>query len=448
MGDFNLLFFDLNRVNLALMTKSDHSFYSHVFPSGLRLLVTPMKSAKSITVLVMVATGSRYETKNINGISHFLEHMMFKGTAKRPGNMDISRELDSIGADYNAFTSKEYTGYYVKCAAEKTDTALDVISDIFQNSKLDAKEIEKEKGVIIEEINMYLDMPQRYVHDIFEELLYGDQPLGWQVAGEKEIIKSLNRDNFVDYFNTHYFDKNTVIAVAGKVEPEKIKEKIGIYFNNIRAGAKPLGFVKATEDQTKPRIKVFNKKTDQTHFVLGFRAYNYFDDRRDALKAMSLILAGGMSSRLWEEFREKHGLAYYFSANNNPYNDVGFFAVNAGVDNGRFHQALEIALKQCQRLAAEPVKEAELEKIKDHARGRLAISLESSDDLASFYAEQELLKRKIEAPEQKLARLEKVTIGEIQKVAKEVFRPERLNLAFIGPLEENDPKVQKILNTW
>jgi len=166
-----------------------------------------MEHTTSVTVLVMVATGSRYETPEINGISHFLEHMMFKGTTKRPNSVDVVRELDQIGAEYNAFTGKEYTGYYVKCAAGNIDTAIDVISDIFQNSKFDAAEIEKERGVITEEINMYLDTPMRYVGDLFEELLYGNQPLGWHITGPKEVIKKVTRDDFVKYFSQQFLTK-------------------------------------------------------------------------------------------------------------------------------------------------------------------------------------------------------------------------------------------------
>ena len=209
----------------------NHKLYD--FDSGLRLVVVPMKSTKTATVLVMVGTGSKYETKGINGISHFLEHMMFKGTKKRPGKLDIAKELDGIGAEYNAFTAKEYTGYYAKASVKKIDIAMDVIFDIFLNSKLGGKEIDVERGVIIEELNMYRDMPQRYVSDLFEKLLYGDQPAGWDIGGEKETILKLKRDEFIDYFNTRYIASRTVVAVAGNVNPEIIKEKTGMYFKNI-----------------------------------------------------------------------------------------------------------------------------------------------------------------------------------------------------------------------
>jgi predicted Zn-dependent peptidase len=429
----------------SLLTKNHFNFFT--FPNGLRLITVPMEHTESVTVLVLVATGSRYETKEINGISHFLEHMMFKGTTNRPKVTDIGLELDSIGAEYNAFTSKEYTGYYIKCAAEKIDLALDVISDIFQNSKFDAAEIEKEKGVIIEEINMYQDTPARYVGDIFEELLYGDQPLGWHVTGPKEVVKRLTRDDFLEYFRTHYFDKNTVISVAGNIEPTQAKAKVEKYFANIRDNKllKPLPVV---EKQDKPQFKILSKKTDQTHFVLGFRAFNYFSEKEPILGVISLVLSAGFSSRLWSEFRDKRGLSYYVRAANSAYADTGYFEISAGVDNNRLIEALQVALSECRKLIEEPITESELKKVKDYAQGKLAIGLETSDELASFYADQELLKREILTPEERLAKIIRVTSEDIQAVAREIFVPEKLNLAIIGPLKENSPEVKKILNSW
>jgi len=424
-----------------------NQFKLFTYPNGLRLITAPMKDTKSVTVLILVATGSRYETPKNNGISHFLEHLMFKGTTKRPKVTDIGLELDSIGAEYNAFTGKEYTGYYVKCAAEKIDTALDVISDIFQNSKFDAAEIEKEKGVIIEEINMYRDTPARYVGDLFEELLYGDQPLGWHITGPKEIVRKLTRDDFVSYFTTRYFDKNTVVTVAGNIELEQAKKKVEKYFANTRDN-KPLEPARVREEQNRPNLKILNKKTDQTHFVLGFRAFDYFSKKEPVLNVMSLVLSAGFSSRLWSEFRDKRGLSYYVRASNSAYADTGYFEISAGVDNNRLIQALEVALGECKKLAEKPVPESELKKVKDYARGKLAIGLETSDNLASFYADQELLKKEILTPEEKLAEIDRVTSEDIQATAREIFLPEKLNLALIGPFKEDNREIKDVLNSW
>lgn len=431
-----------------MRSEESHNHYDlHTYPNGLRLIIVPMEHTKSVTVLVLVATGSRYETKEINGISHFLEHMMFKGTTKRLGSLDISQELDSIGAEYNAFTSKEYTGYYAKCAADKIDTALDVISDIFQNSKFDEKEMDKERGPIKEEINMYLDHPPRRVAGIFETLMYGDQPLGWDIAGDKENIDKMRHQDLLDYFKTHYFDKNTVIVVAGNIIPGEVKKKVDKYFDNIRNGQRvePLA---AGDEQTEPRLKIEYKKTDQTHINLGFRSYSRFHPKYEALEILAIILGGGMSSRLFTEVREKRGLAYRIRTDMTPYNETGNIVTSAGLNNANLNEGLRVILAEHKKLVEEKVSEKELKRVKDQIQGSFVIGLEQSDDLASFYGEQELLEHKIETPEQRLAKITAVTREDILEVARDVFKPEKLNLAIIGPLEGEQPEITKILNMW
>lgn len=416
---------------------SDQAYKLTKFDNGLRFISIPMQTSDSITVYVLVGTGSRYETKDISGISHFLEHMMFKGTTKRPGAMDISHELDAIGADYNAFTSKEYTGYYAKVASDKLETALDIISDIFQNSKIDPAEVDKERGVIIEEINMYRDEPRRYVGDLFERLLYGDHPLGWEVAGEKEIVQSMPRDKFVEYFQSHYFAGNTIIAVAGKFEESTIEAKVQQYFSNIRVH-EPIQPLKMVDVQEKPAMRIFQKATDQSHFIVGVRAYSRFDERRHALGLLSVVLGAGMSSRLFTEVREKRGLAYYVAASADSYADVGYMCAFAGVDNARLNQAIEVILGEFKKLTQEPVGDKELQKAKSFLHGKMAIGLETSDSLASFYVDQLLLKNEILTPAEKLAKMDKVTSEDVLKVAQDIFKTEKLDLALIGLVKEED----------
>lgn len=428
--------------------EESHNHYDlHTYPNGLRLITVPMEHTKSVTVLVMVATGSRYETKEINGISHFLEHMMFKGTTKRPGSLDISQELDSLGAEYNAFTGKEYTGYYAKCAADKIDIALDVISDIFQNSKFDEKEMDKERGPIKEEINMYMDHPPRRVAEIFETLMYGDQPLGWDIAGDKENIDKMRHADLLEYFNAHYFDKNTVIAVAGNVGTEETKKKISKYFDNIREGKHTEPAI-AKEDQTELRLKVEYKKTDQTHINLGFHSYSRFHPKHEALEILAIILGGGMSSRLFVEVREKRGLAYGVRTGVTAYNETGNIVTYAGLNNANLNEGLKVILAEHKKLTEELVSEKELKRVKDQIQGSFVIGLEQSDDMASFYGEQELLEHKIETPEQRLAKITAVTREDILEVARDVFKPEKLNLAIIGPLEGDNKEIKEILNMW
>ncbi len=427
--------------------KHEKQFDLFTYPNGLRLVTVPMENTRSVMVLVLVTTGSRYETPKNNGISHFLEHLMFKGTAKRPGTLDISHELDSIGAEYNAFTSKECTGYHAKCASDKVDIALDVISDIFQNSKFDEKEMDKEKGPIKEEINMYFDNPSSYVALLFDELLYGDQPLGWNVAGKKEIIDAIKRDDIVKYFSTHYFAKSTVVCIAGDIGTETAKEKVKKYFNNIRESGiiKP---VSAIDDQTEPRLKIFNKKTDQTNINLGFRAYGVLDPKLEALGALSFILGGGMSSRLFVEVREKRGLAYRIGTGAGSYDETGDFGTYAGLNNRNLIPALKIILQEHKRLTEELVSEKELTRIKDYAKGRFAIGLETSDAYAYFYGQQELLENRILTPEEKLEKMMAVTREDIHDVAMEIIKPEKLNLAIVGPFKEDNREIKDILNSW
>ena len=412
--------------------------------NGLRIITAPMNGTETVTVLVLVGTGSRYETKDINGISHFLEHMMFKGTTKRPNAIDISRELDSIGAEYNAFTSKEYTGYYAKSSNENLELITDVVSDIFLNSKLDAEEIEREKGVITEEINMYLDDPPRHVGELFETLLYGDQPSGWNIAGEKEIIQKLTRNNFVNYFDSHYVAKDTIIAVAGNVDKEKVRDElIPKFFKGSRIGDK-LDRFPISESQDKPEIIIKYKKTDQTHFILGVRAYDIFSPKKEAAQVLSVILGGGMSSRLFISVRERQGLAYYISSSLDLYTDHGYLGTQSGVNNGKAEKAIETVLKEYKNIKDNLVPEEEIKKAKEFIKGRLVISLEQSDDLASFYANQWLLKDETLTPEEKLSKIMAVTADEVQAVAKEIFKPEKLNLALIGPFEDKE-KFEKLL---
>ena len=397
----------------------------------------PMTSTQTLTILVLVGIGSRYETKDINGISHFLEHMFFKGTAKRPGKSDIAHELDAVGAAYNAFTDKELTGYWVKVDARHGDLAFDVVSDIFLNSTIPAEEIEKERGVIIGEIDMYEDTPMRKIGDLFEELLYGDQPAGWDIAGRKEVIRSLTRQNFLDYLDKHYKSQNVTVAVAGHIGLDEAKAKVQKYFGGVREGQteKPLACV---ESQSGPQVKVTYKDTDQCHLILGARAYDIFDPRRWALGLLATILGGGMSSRLFIRIRDELGLGYYIRAASALSSDHGYFEVSSGVDTKRIHEAVEAIMEELRKARRDGVTEKELQKAKDFIKGGTLISLESSDEVASFFGLQEVLTRDILTVEQKFSMMDKVTSDDVKKVAEDIFQNKNLNLAVIGPLKDKE----------
>ena len=402
--------------------------------NGLRIVTVPMKNAKSVTVLILVGTGSKYETKDINGISHFLEHMFFKGTKKRPNTLKISETLDMIGGAYNAFTSKEVTGFWAKVDKKNTDIALDWIADMFLHSKFEAEEIEKEKGVVIEELNMYLDMPSSYVSELFEDLLYKDQPAGWRIVGEKEHILNFTRDKVLDYYKSHYASLNTVVCVAGDVNPKQIESKMHDYFGKIKSNTALIKQV-TKEEQVKPEILIHYKKTDQTHFCLGVRAYDMFDPRRYALSLMSIILGGNMSSRLFISVRERNSLAYYIHTSVDTTTDTGYLVTQAGIKNESLEKAASLILKEYQDLKRTKITAKELKKAKDYIRGTMSLSLDSSDAQASFYATQEVMENKMITPEEKLKLIDKVTVVDIQKVAQDIFRPEKLNLSVIGPIE-------------
>jgi predicted Zn-dependent peptidase len=412
--------------------------------NGLRVITVPVKNSKSVTVLILVGTGSKYETKDINGISHFLEHMFFKGTKKRPDTLNISETLDQIGGEYNAFTSKEVTGFWAKVDKKHTDIALDWISDMFLNSKFEEEEIQREKGVIVEELNMYLDTPMAYVSELFEDLLYKDQPAGWRIVGERENIMSFDRQKIVDYFKSHYSDKNTVICVAGDVPVRQIQEKVSKYFGKLEKRDLP-SKEPVAEKQSEPEVLIHNKKTDQTHFCLGVRAYNMFDPRRYALNLMSIILGGNMSSRLFISVRERNGLAYYVHTSFEDTTDAGYLVTQAGIKNDSLEKAVSLILKEYKNLKDKKITPKELKKAKDFLRGKMALSLDATDAQASFYAMQEVMGQKILTPEQKLKIVDKVTVNDIKKIAGDIFLTEKLNLAVIGPIEENKKEELKRL---
>ena len=413
--------------------------------NGLRIITVPVKNANSVTVLILVGTGSKYETKDINGISHFLEHMFFKGTVKCPNTLKISETLDSVGGEYNAFTSKEVTGFWAKVDKKHSDVALDWISDIFLNSKFAGEEIQREKGVIIEEVNMYLDTPTAYIGDLWEKLLYGDQQAGWMTIGEKENIMSFNRKKVLDYYNSHYSSSNVIVCVAGAVEPKKIEKEIEGYFKDIKKGLAGKK-IKVKEVQQEPKVLLHNKKTDQTHFCLGVRAYDLFDKRKYALALLSIILGGNMSSRLFIKVRERNGLAYSIHTSADNATDTGYLVTQAGIDHKNLEKSIELILQEYKDLKNNKITEKELQKAKDYVKGTTSLSLDSSDVQASFYAVQELLEKNILTPEEKFKKIDKVSIDDIKKVAEDIFLPEKLNLAVIGPVEQKDSaRLKKLL---
>jgi len=408
--------------------------------NGLRVITVPMESVKSATALVMVGTGSRYETKKINGISHFLEHMIFKGTNTRPSSLAITSLIDSIGGSFNAFTSKDHTGFYVKASSEHLELILDVLSDMLLNSLYDPKELEKERGVIIEEINMYEDQPQALVGEYFEELLYGDSPVGWRIIGTKENIQKITRDEVVDYVSRMYHSSSIVVGLAGQLSKENLVEK---YFGAVKQGPENQ-FVSSGDNQSQAKSLVHFKKTDQAHLCLGVRAYPMGHPDRYVLAVLANILGGNMSSRLFLEVREKRGLAYYVHSGSEEYHDRGYFVSQAGLRISALEDAIKVIVEQYALMSAKEVSARELQRAKDFFKGRMVLRLEDSYNVAALYTSQELLEKKIETPEEILTMVEKVTTEDIQKVAKDIFVNQKLNLAVVGPFKQ-EAKFEKLL---
>lgn len=419
-------------------------FSKKVLPNGIRLITAPLKDHPTVTVMVLVEAGSKYETRKENGISHFLEHMCFKGTEKRPSALIITRELDSIGAAYNAFTGQEFTGYYAKCDFRHVSVALDVVSDIYLNSTLPDAEMQKEKGVIIEEINMYEDLPQRKVQDVFTELLYGDTPAGWSITGPKENILAFTRQDFVDYRTRHYVAEATAVIVAGNFDEKKITADIEKIFGGARHGKKD-GKEKVNESQSAPHVKLSYKETDQAHFVLGVRSFDVYDERNSGLRVLSAVLGGGMSSRLFQKVRDEMGAAYYVGAANETFTDHGYFEVAAGVDQKRVDEVITAVLGELTRLKEELVPDDELQKVKDYLTGTMFLSLETSDALSDLYGYQEIMRKPIKTPDEIRARIESVTADDVRKLARELFVATNLNLALIGKYKD-ESRFTKLLS--
>ncbi len=396
-----------------------------------------MADNPSVTILAMVEAGSKYESKKDNGLSHFLEHMLFKGTPRRPKASDISRELDSIGANYNAFTGQECTGYYAKADARHLDKIIDVVSDLYLNPLFDQNEMQKEKGVIVEEIRMYKDLPQQHVQDVIMELIYGDQPVGWNIAGTEENVRAFTREQLLTYRNANYVAKATVVMIAGSFDEKEVLKKISKVFSVIPDAAKS-SKLKVKESQKSPQIKIEAKETDQAHIVIGQRTFSVHDKRIPTMDVLATILGHGMSSRLFSKMRDELGICYYIKAEHNAFTDHGFFAISAGLDNTRIEIGIKNIILECERLKNESVSDAELKKVKDYIAGTTMLGLETSDARAMFCGDQEVIRGKIESPADIIAKINAVTAKDVQKLAKEIFVNEGLNLAVVGRFKDSE----------
>src|SRR5436309_1376877 len=409
------------------------TYERHVLDNGLRVLTAPMPEAQSVTCMVMLAAGSRYETPETNGIAHFSEHMFFKGTERRPTARQIAGEIDSIGGEFNAFTGKEYTAYYVKCAAEHRDIALDVLIDMLRNSRFDPEEIDREKGVIIEEMNMYFDTPRDFIGGVYEELVYGDQPLGWEIIGRKETVRGATRETFTSYLDRWYHPPRIVLGVGGRLGDgllERAQELLG------DLPPRETGEPDPVQPYVNGRVRVFTKQSDQAHLLLGIPSYPIVHPDRYALQVLSTVLGGGMSSRLFTEVRERRGLAYYVFGLNHSYTDAGSLYAQAGVDIQRIDEAVTTILTELRTVAEDRVPAEELEKSRNFAKGRFVLQLEAPQGLILFGLRREVLEQRVPTLDEVLDGLTAVTAEDVQRVARDLIRDKALRLALIGPFED------------
>ena len=409
----------------------------HTLPSGLRFLFVPMPDLASATVAIWVKTGSRNEEKRTNGISHFLEHMVFKGSPKRPSAKAISEAVDAIGGEFNAATSKDWTNFYIKVAANHLETAFDVLSDMVLNPLLKEEEIAREKGTILQEIAMYEDTPIMHINDVFENLVFKGNSLGWDTAGTQESVKSIMRDDFLRYRKIHYYPGNMLVTVVGGVTEREALELTDKYFGSFRF-SRPSGrqvIANIQSGQIKPQVKVKTKKTDQAHLILGFRGEGREYKGKYAQAVLATILGGGMSSRLFIEIRERRGLAYSVKTGFERYQEVGYLETYAGVNLAKVDEAIRVMLSEHSKLSNSKleISKSELTKAKEYLKGLATLALEDTKAVSAFYADQALFLKKVENPEKIFAKIDKVTEEDVVAEARSLFIPSRLNLAIIGP---------------
>lgn len=411
------------------------TYFKKVLPNGLTILKVPISAAESVLADVFVKVGSRSEEKSLNGISHFLEHLFFKGSRKYPTAQELSHALDAIGAEYNANTGKEHTQYYIKAAKKHFRFIFEVLTDMLRHPVFAPEEIERERGVIIEEINMYEDTPMRHVEDILEELMWPGHPLGRNIAGSKDSVKTITRQDILKYVETFYQPQNLIVAVAGAYTDAVLDTFIKKHWATLPNRPVPR-FLAAKSRQARPVLSLKEKKTEQYHLALGFHGYSYNHPAYFSEMVLATILGGGMSSRLFVEIRERRGLAYYVKAAPINYRDTGNFLIQAGVRLEALPMALDVLSAELRKVKSQAVRGRELKKAKEYLKGTLTLSLESSEARLGWYLEQIAFRKRVLEPKEAFNFLDKVSPRDIKRTAGDLFRREKLNLAVIGPKGE------------
>ncbi len=412
-------------------------------PNGLPLITVPMVGTETAAVHVLVRVGSRLETAAESGLSHFLEHMVFKGTERRPDARTLTQILDGVGAEYNAYTTKEFTGYYIKAAAEHLPLAVDVLSDMLWHSKFEAAELEREKKVIVEEINMYQDNPLMHIGDLLEGGVFRGSTLGTLISGTRESVVALQRAQLLNFWQSYYHPANMLLVVAGKLSKSGL-QSITKRFGEQRPGGRKGAFKRFVPSPRAPYVTLHFKETEQVQLALGFPGLGYGHKRLLALELLSIVLGGNMSSRLFVRLREKEGLCYSVRAGVDCYQGTGLFVVQAGLDRGRLPLAIKLIREELSKVVSGGVDEGELSRAKEYSRGRFTLALEDSAAQADWAAKRLFLEGSRETPHEHLKRMDKVKALELKQVAQEVLNLKHSTLALIGPFKKPEPW-QKLL---
>jgi len=407
-----------------------------VLDNGLRILTSTMPHNRSVSIGFFIGVGSRYESDDQSGASHFIEHMLFKGTAKRPTAREIAMAIEGIGGVFNGSTGHEASLYWAKVAQPHLETAVDVLVDMLRHAKFEPEEINRERRVIIEEINLTLDTPDSLVHLLINELVWPNHPLGRDIAGTKESLSALDREDLLTYLKRHYLPNNTVVSVAGNVEHEVVVGKIATFLGDWDMGEAASSYQPAENNQVEPRLRIHYKETEQAHLCLGVPGIPWDHPDRFKLRLLNAVLGEGMSSRLFTEIREKRGLAYSIYSYINAVHDTGAVGVYAGVDPRRIGDAIKAILVEWDRLRQESVPADELAKAKEFIKGRLLLQMEDSFSVAAWVGHQEVLSPEVLTVDEVIEAIDAVAATDIQRVAQGLFLGEGLNLAVVGPFED------------
>lgn len=423
-------------------------YYKKVLKNKLTIIEVPSTDAESVVVDLFVKTGSRSETGKENGISHFLEHFLFKGTKKYPSAMAITELVDGIGGEMNANTGKEHTQYFIKAHHSRLEMIFEILTDMLQNPLLDKPELAREKGVIVEEINMYKDSPRSVVGNLLEETMWPKQPLGRDIAGSVDTVTKFTQAMFRSYLARHYQTGNMIIGISGKYDRKKLHQLVNKYWSKVPS-KKFHKWDKANDHQTSARVAVQFKDTQQAHFDLGFKSFGYDDKRNKIATVLSSVLGGGMSSQLFTEIREKRGLAYYVRSGNNPYIDTGSFDISAGIRVSHLEEAIQVTLEVLAKVAKDGVNPRELAKAKEFIKGKTTIYLEDNQARLDWYLEQAAFKKVIRTPVESFKEIDSVTSKQVQNLAKELFTKKKLTLAVVGPYKKPmEKKLMNIIKAW